>query len=48
MTGPCPQGSHLAQARGRKMTNIETLGQLKESGYQPLGVKAEMRKNLIR
>ena len=30
------------------MTNIETLGQLKESGYKPLGVKAEMRKNLIR
>lgn len=30
------------------MTNIETLGQLKESGYSPLGVKAEMRKNLIR
>ena len=29
------------------MTNIETLGQLKESGYRPLGVKAEMRKNLI-
>ena len=30
------------------MTTIETLGQLKESGYKPLGVKAEMRKNLIR
>ena len=30
------------------MTTIETLGQLKESGYVPLGVKAEMRKNLIR
>ena len=30
------------------MTNIDTLGKLKESGYKPLGVKAEMRKNLIR
>ena len=30
------------------MTTIQTLGQLKESGYVPLGVKAEMRKNLIR
>ena len=30
------------------MTDIETLGKLKESGYKPLGVKAEMRKNLIR
>ena len=29
------------------MTNIDTLGKLKESGYKPLGVKAEMRKNLI-
>ena len=30
------------------MSNIDTLGKLKESGYKPLGVKAEMRKNLIR
>ena len=30
------------------MTNIETLGKLKESGYEPVGVKAEMRNNLIR
>ena len=30
------------------MTNIDTLGKLKESGYKPLGVKAELRKNLIR
>ena len=29
------------------MDKIDTLGKLKESGYQPLGVKAEMRKNLI-
>ena len=29
------------------MTNIDTLGKLRESGYTPLGVKAEMRKNLI-
>ena len=29
------------------MTNIDTLGKLRESGYKPLGVKAEMRKNLI-
>lgn len=29
-------------------TSITTLGALKESDYQPLGVKAEMRKNLIR
>jgi len=26
----------------------QTLGQLKQSGYQPLGVKQEMRRNLIR
>jgi len=29
------------------MDKIDTLGKLKESGYKPLGVKAEMRKNLI-
>ena len=29
------------------MDTIDTLGKLKESGYKPLGVKAEMRKNLI-
>ena len=30
------------------MDKIDTLGKLKETGYKPLGVKAEMRKNLIR
>src|SRR5690606_13287669 len=30
------------------MTEIRTLGQLKESGYQPRTVKEEMRANLIR
>ena len=29
------------------MDRIDTLGKLKESGYKPLGVKAEMRRNLI-
>ena len=29
------------------MDKIDTLGKLKETGYEPLGVKAEMRKNLI-
>ena len=29
------------------MHQIDTLGKLKETGYKPLGVKAEMRKNLI-
>jgi magnesium chelatase subunit I len=29
------------------MTQPKTLGELKRSGYKPLGVKAEMRKNLI-
>ena len=29
------------------MNRIDTLGKLRESGYEPLGVKAEMRKNLI-
>ena len=29
------------------LTSISTLGALKESGYQPLSVKAELRKNLI-
>ena len=29
------------------MNRIDTLGKLRESGYKPLGVKAEMRKNLI-
>ena len=29
------------------MDKIDTLGKLKETGYKPLGVKAEMRKNLI-
>ena len=29
------------------MNRIDTLGKLKEAGYKPLGVKAEMRKNLI-
>lgn len=30
------------------MDKVDTLGKLKEAGYEPLGVKAEMRKNLIR
>lgn len=30
------------------MTKPKTLGELKQSGYKPLSVKAEMRKNLIR
>lgn len=30
------------------MSQPKTLGELKQSGYQPLSVKAEMRKNLIR
>ena len=30
------------------MSQPKTLGELKRSGYQPLSVKAEMRKNLIR
>lgn len=29
------------------MNQVDTLGKLKETGYKPLGVKAEMRKNLI-
>ncbi len=29
------------------LTSISTLGALKESGYEPLSVKAELRKNLI-
>ena len=29
------------------MNKVDTLGKLKEAGYKPLGVKAEMRKNLI-
>jgi magnesium chelatase subunit I len=33
--------------RGRGMNQPKTLGELKQSGYQPLSVKAEMRKNLI-
>ena len=30
------------------MTQPKTLGELKRSGYKPLSVKAELRKNLIR
>ena len=30
-----------------QLIKIDTLGQLKESGYQPLSVKEELRKNLI-
>ena len=30
-----------------KLTRISTLGELKASGYQPLSIKAELRKNLI-
>ena len=30
-----------------KLNNIHTLGELKSTGYQPLGIKAELRKNLI-
>jgi len=30
-----------------KLTRIHTLGELKASGYQPLSVKDELRKNLI-
>ncbi|PON12308.1 hypothetical protein C2W62_40280 [Candidatus Entotheonella serta] len=30
------------------MSQPKTLGELKQSGYQPMSVKAEMRKNLIR
>ena len=29
------------------MNQVDTLGKLKETGYKPLGVKAEMRKNLV-
>ena len=30
-----------------KLKNIHTLGELKSAGYQPLGIKSELRKNLI-
>src|SRR6186713_480582 len=30
------------------MSKPKTLGELKQSGYKPMSVKAEMRKNLIR
>ncbi|SHK31868.1 AAA family ATPase [Rhodothermus profundi] len=32
---------------GRVLTELKTLGDLKEAGYQPLSVKDELRKNLI-
>jgi magnesium chelatase subunit I len=32
----------------REIQSIQTLGQLKESGYQPLGIKDELRQNLIK
>ena len=37
----------IAAKRGRGMSQPKTLGELKQSGYKPLSVKAEMRKNLI-
>ena len=38
---------HYENISPEKLLNITTLGELKATGYKPLSIKEELRKNLI-